>query len=142
MSREEPDVPSETPGLTGENTQERPPIIGSPKGIATAEQTVYRGRRDPTALVGEEVEVTVDGEPLDKRYDLLSASPSGFQFGYGGSGPAQLAIAMLAHAFDDEFATDHYQRFKREVVAELPKSGWTLTKQDLDAWRREVIGDA
>jgi hypothetical protein len=104
--------------------------------------TVYQGRRDPTAPVGEEVKVTVDGEPLSKRYDLLSASPSGFEYGYGGSGPAQLAIAILAHAYDDEFACEHYQRFKREVVSELPEEGWTLRTSDLDAWRREVIGDA
>lgn len=138
MSREEPDVPSETRGLTGENTQERPPITGSPKGIATAEQTVYRGRRDPAAPVGEEVEVTVDGDALDKRYDLLSASPSGFEWAYGGSGPAQLAIALLAHAIDDETACHYYQRFKQEVVAELPEDGWRLTSDDIETWLTEV----
>ncbi|UWG50701.1 hypothetical protein AArcCO_1394 [Halalkaliarchaeum sp. AArc-CO] len=92
--------------------------------------------------MGEEVEVTVDGEPLDKRYDLLSASPSGFEYGYGGSGPAQLAIAILAHAYNDDFACEWYQRFKREVIAELPEDGWTLTTSDLDAWREGVTGDA
>jgi len=142
MSREDPDVPSETRGLSVEKPDERPSITGDSEGIATAEQTVYRGRRDPTAPVGEELEVTVDGEPLAKRYDLLSASPSGFETGYNGSGPAQLAIAMLAHAYDDEVACEYYQRFKREVVSELPEEGWTLTKQDLDAWRREVVADA
>jgi hypothetical protein len=93
------------------------------------------------APVGEEVTVTVDGDPLDRRYDLLSASPSGFEYGYGGSGPAQLAVAILAHAYDDEFATEYHQQFKREVVASL-SDGWTLTKDDLDEWRAEVIGDA
>lgn len=107
--------------------------------IEANEQTVYRGRRDPSAPVGSEVEITVDVEILDKRYDLLSASPTGFEYGYGGSGPAQLAIAMLAHAFDDEFATDHYQRFKREVIATLPEEGWTLTKEDLEEWREVSI---
>ncbi|AUX09921.1 hypothetical protein AArcSl_2298 [Halalkaliarchaeum desulfuricum] len=92
--------------------------------------------------MGEEVEVTVDGEPLDKRYDLLSANPTGFEFGYGGSGPAQLAIAILAHAYDDEFACEWYQRFKREVVAQLPEGGWVLTKDDLDAWREGMASDA
>jgi hypothetical protein len=94
------------------------------------------------APVGQECAVTVDDQPLDCRYDLLSASPSGFEWGYGGSGPAQLAIAILAHAYDDEFATAHYQQFKRDVVATLPENGWTLTKSDLDEWRREVVGDA
>ncbi|MDY6764481.1 MAG: DUF6166 domain-containing protein [Halobacteria archaeon] len=95
-----------------------------------------------TAPVGEECTVTVDDEPLDCRYDLLSASPAGFEWNYGGSGPAQLAIALLAHAFDDKFAHEHYQRFKREVVAELPEDGWTLTKRDLDAWRKGVTSGA
>jgi hypothetical protein len=92
--------------------------------------------------VGEACSVTVEGNSLDCRYDLLSASPSGFEWGYGGSGPAQLAIAILAHAYDDEFATTHYQQFKRDVVARLPEDSWTLTKSDLNEWRREVIGDA
>lgn len=109
--------------------------------MSTDEQTVYRGRRDPTAPVGGEVEVRVDGKPIDCRYDLLSASPSGFEWRYGGSGPAQLAIAILAHAYDDEFAGEYYQQFKREVVAELPEEGWTLTKHDLDEWREEVVDD-
>jgi hypothetical protein len=101
--------------------------------------TVYHGRRDPTAPVGKECTVTVDGEPLALRYDLLSASPAGFEWSYGGSGPAQLAVALLAHAFDDEFAKCHYQRFKREVVAKLPEERWILRKRNLEAWRREVI---
>jgi hypothetical protein len=128
--------------LSGKNAKNRPSITGSSEGGATAEQTVYRGRRDPSAPVGEEVEVTVDGEPLDCRYDLLSASPSGFEWGYGGSDPAQLAIAILAHAYDDEFACEHYQEFKGAVVANLSEDRWTLRTSELDALRREVVGDA
>ena len=124
------------------SSDRRPSIADTLSRVGTTEQAVYRGRRDPSAQVGDEVEVMVDGEPLDYRYDLLSASPSGFEWGYGGSGPAQLAIATLAHAYDDAVAGDLYQRFKREVVSELPEEGWTLTKQDLDAWRRGVIDDA
>ena len=142
MSREEPDVASETKGLRRETADNRDSITDSSSELTAAAHTVYRGRRDPTAPVGDEVEVTVNGEPLDCRYDLLSASPAGFQFGHGGSGPAQLAIAMLADALGDEFACEHYQQFKREVVSKLPEQGWTLTKQDLNAWRREVIADA
>ena len=136
------DVTSETKGLSREKPQDRPSITGGLDSVATTKKTVYRGRRDPTAPVDEEVEVMADSESLDCRYDLLSASPSGFEWSYGGSGPAQLAIAILADAYDDEFACEYYQQFKREVVSELPEEGWTLTKQDLDACRLEVIGDA
>jgi len=44
---------------------------------------------------------------------------SGFEWGYGGSGPAQLALALLLDYTDDEaFALDHYQEFKTEVVSQ------------------------
>lgn len=95
-------------------------------------QPIYRGQRDRTAPAGKECSVTVNGEPLDCRYDLLSASPAGFEWNYRGSGPAQLAIALLAHALNDHFAATHYQRFKRNVVTELPEDGWTLSKPEIE----------
>ncbi|RQG98305.1 DUF6166 domain-containing protein [Natrarchaeobius oligotrophus] len=133
MSR---DVGAETQGPSTQSTAPRP------SATTDSAETVYRGYRDPTAPVGEECTVSVDGEPLDSRHDLLSASRSGFEWGYGGSGPAQLAIALLAHAFNDEIACDHYQRFKRDVVAELPEEGWTLRAADLDTWYKQVSADA
>lgn len=136
-----PDVPSETLGFDAEDAAPEPSNTGVQVEAST--ETVYHGRRDPTAPVGEEYTVTVNGDGrLPKRYDLLSASPSGYSWSHRGSGPAQLAIAMLAHAFDDEFACEHYQRFKREVVSELPEEGWTVTKADLDAWPEVVTDDA
>lgn len=36
------------------------------------------------------------GYPLPLRLDLFNHSPDGFEWGYGGSGPAQLALAILA----------------------------------------------
>lgn len=39
--------------------------------------------------------VTVDNRSLNPRLDLFNHSPTGFEWGYGGSGPAQLALAIL-----------------------------------------------
>jgi hypothetical protein len=143
MSRKGPLRPSRIGGSDTEDAALRLAIIGGQVDVSTDEQTVYRGRRDPTAPVGEECTVTVDGEQcLNCRYDLLSASPTGFEWNYRGSGPAQLAIALLAHAFSDEFACEHYEQFKDEVISVLPEHGWTLTKIDLDARREEVTVDA
>ena len=140
MSREGTDVPFKIRGLSGKDTQKRSSITGDSEGIATAEQTVYRGRRDPAAPVGEEYTATVNShECFPKRYDLLSVSPSGFSWGFSGSGPSQLSLAILAHTYNDEFACEYYQRFKQEVVTELTEEGWTLTKQDLDEWREVSI---
>lgn len=61
--------------------------------------------------------VTVNGIMLPMRLDLRNHSPSGFEWGYEGSGPAQLALAILAFEYPDDIALKHYQDFKREVVA-------------------------
>ena len=74
---------------------------------------------------------------LDPRLDLRRHSPAGFEWGYAGSGPAQLALALAADVLvDDEAAQDIYQRLKGRVVARLPHAGWTLTAEELgDALR-------
>jgi hypothetical protein len=90
----------------------------------------YEGRRE-----GHVAEVTVDGRPLSPRLDLWNHSPTGFEWGYGGSGPAQLALALLAHhTGDDEVAVTLHQEFKRLVVARLPFRGWELTGPQMDSW--------
>ena len=77
--------------------------------------------------------VRVDGILLKPRYDLRLHSPTGFDWGYGGSGPAQLALALLAdHLDDDEEALNLYQRFKWAVVAELPWKDWRLTSEQIE----------
>ncbi len=88
----------------------------------------YEGRREGHAVI-----VTVDGRRLDPRHDLWNHSPSGFEWGYGGSGPAQLALAILAnHCGNDEQAINFYQRFKWAVIAELPCCRWTITSEKID----------
>ena len=89
----------------------------------------YQGRRHGAVVV-----VTVDGRRLNPRLDLYNHSPTGFEWGYGGSGPAQLALAILAdHLNDDEAAFNLHQRFKWAVVAAFrPRRGWTLTSGEID----------
>lgn len=88
----------------------------------------YEGRR---RFYG--TKVTVDGMRLNPRLDLRSHSPAEFEWGYSGSGPAQLALAILAdHLGDDREALNLYQRFKWAVIAELPRHQWTLTSRDID----------
>jgi hypothetical protein len=60
-------------------------------------------------------------EELDPRTDLRNHSPTGFSWGYRGSGPAQLALAVLAHDRGDEYAVENYQEFKERLVAAAPR---------------------
>lgn len=72
------------------------------------------------------VELNGARSPLDLRLDLYNHSPDGFQWGYHGSGPAQLALALVADATgDDQLALKVYQKFKREIVGTLPDR-WQL----------------
>jgi len=49
-------------------------------------------------------------------------SPDGFEWGYGGSGPADLAFSVLVHFYNEEIAEKYYHDFKRDIIASVPKS--------------------
>ena len=90
-------------------------------------------------------EVTLDGAPLPPRHDLRNHSPDGFSWGYGGSGPSQLALAMLAAVADEGQALREYQNFKWACLVWIPSStSWKLSVGRVTAWleEREAAPDA
>jgi len=72
------------------------------------------GFRQPMFLDGVELEP----EPSQR---LRNHSPDGFCWGYGGSGPCQLALAVLQKLKGDSYALENYQKFKWEVIAKIPQ---------------------
>lgn len=72
------------------------------KGIATT-RTVY-----------------LDGEYLSpgRSQEMKNHSPDGFNWGYGGSGPSQLALAIMLELTGDPKG---YQDFKWKYITELPQ---------------------
>lgn len=69
---------------------------------------------------------------LRTRLDLRKHSPSGFAWGYGGSGPAQLSLAILADLAGDGIALEFYQQYKFEVIAKLDqKKGFVIKEEDV-----------
>jgi hypothetical protein len=67
---------------------------------------------------------------LNPRFDLANHSPDGFNWGYGGSGPAQLALAICADALegDQARALRVYMDFKWKVVTKLETGRpWQMT---------------
>lgn len=77
----------------------------------------FTRRKDGTVSV-QRLETGSDPNEIDLRCDLANHSPTGFEVGYEGSGPAQTALAVLADAVDDETALEHYQSFKRDVISD------------------------
>lgn len=95
------------------------------------------GNRSPA-----EVHVFEDDEDqgeLDPCYEQRRHSPDGFEFGYQGSGPAQLALALLNHATDEETAQRHYRDFTTEVVNQF-EPGWRITRHYVREWVQKHEG--
>jgi hypothetical protein len=66
-------------------------------------------------------EVYLDGKFLDPKpsQKVWNKSPDGFNWGYGGSGPAQLALAIMLKLTGKQ---DGFQDFKFKVIAALPQN--------------------
>lgn len=70
--------------------------------------------------------------PLDPRLDLRNHSPTGCEWGYAGSGPAQLALALAADTLgDDDRALAVYAGLKFILIAALPVGEWTISAKDV-----------
>ncbi|MGE5584440.1 MAG: DUF6166 domain-containing protein [Bacillota bacterium] len=65
---------------------------------------------------------------------LVFHSPTGFEWGYGGSGPSDLALNILAAFVDDDTAYRLHQDFKWDVIAKLPREGGVIKRADTIAW--------
>lgn len=72
----------------------------------------------------------------DESLKFRRHSPDGFEFGYAGSGPAQLALAILldfceANCLDEAWALDHYQAFKEKFIATAGNYSGTITSEQI-----------
>lgn len=75
---------------------------------------------------------------LTARLDLRHHSSTGFLWGINGSGPAQLALALLADALgDDRRALALYQDFKFRCIVQLP-SCWIMSRSRVLAYVAEL----
>lgn len=80
------------------------------------------------------VDMADDRRPqaLPPRNDVRNHSPDGFNWGYGGSGPAQLALALCIHALggDEQRALRVYQEVKFALVARFADA-WSIDSAEL-----------
>jgi len=73
---------------------------------------------DDTLDVASEVKVTINGEPLILDTSMFKHSPTGFNYGYGGSGPAQLA-GQLMYEFLRQYLSSEYSNGQILTLAKL-----------------------
>lgn len=93
----------------------------------------YTGERTSNGAVVAVVDLkTHEGRPLPVGLQHVRHSPTGFEWGYLGSGPAQLAFAILLDHFGDPApARVYYQTFKREVIATFQFERWELSTDQI-----------
>jgi hypothetical protein len=97
---------------------------------------LYEGRRwGPNARI----EVTVE-EPekgIGPLHHVSFHSPDGFEWGYGGSGPADLALSILADFYGEKptkrqlmdgsaRCSRHHQEFKWKMIASAPRDTFLI----------------
>lgn len=65
-------------------------------------------------------------------------SPTGLEWGYGGSGPADMALnILLRFGLPQEKANALHQDFKWKFVAAVPSDGGVIRHTDIVAWIEE-----
>lgn len=94
---------------------------------------VFKGQRGPQGTL-----VTVDGQPLAMHTELRDFKSDGFEWGYEGSGPSQLALAILAEHRGPDDALRYFRHFMQTIIAEIESDEWTLTSDDIEQRASEV----
>lgn len=76
------------------------------------------------------VTVSVGGQAshdLPLCLEIRRHSPTGFEWGYAGSGPAQLALALCVEVVGRARAESTYQSVKDRLVATMHADSWMLS---------------
>lgn len=102
---------------------------------------LWTGLRD-----GSEVLVMADKQKVlpGRSLAIRNHSPAGFNWGYAGSGPAQLALALLLSAgLPDDIAIHFYQDFKFQHVASwTTEHNWYFTGPNMRHWIEQQLWEA
>lgn len=74
-------------------------------------------------------EVWYNGQLITPIYsqEIINHSPDGFNWGYAGSGPAQLSLAIAYIIFNDrQLAMLYYGRLKNDIISKLPQDDFDI----------------
>lgn len=74
---------------------------------------------------------------LEASVFAQTKSPTGFEWGYDGSGPSALAHSIIVRCTADEVAADQlWMTFRERVVSLFPEEGFRLSETSL----RQLLG--
>lgn len=92
---------------------------------------IYKGKR--THGEGQAIIVQDNGEEEYPLEHIERHSPDGFNWGYGGSGPADTSLSILTDCLGMEEANQLYQLFKGEFVACWGEE-WNISEEKIGEW--------
>lgn len=102
---------------------------------------IYEGKRKDGNPYVWRIEITADGQYYQQILDpapsqaLYNHSPDGFEWGYMGSGPAQLALAIVLDATGNKVtALKYYQEFKETFVSTWRDDYFHIKASQVRAW--------
>ena len=97
----------------------------------------YYGNR---CQLGGTISVRQGGATQSLKH-IVRHSPTGMEWGYGGSGPSDTALSILVDHFGGWLAGEPFQKaaaayqdFKFKFIAPAPHEGFEITTEQIDAW--------
>lgn len=91
---------------------------------------------DNQSVGGQIITVMFDESDGKTSYPLphiVRHSPDGFQWGYGGSGPADAALSILHDCVGEKDANNFYQEFKWDFIAGAGNK-LKIKEEDIKSW--------
>ncbi len=89
-------------------------------------------------LFGTAVFVVENG----RRCELVNRGDpahTGFEWGYGGAGPHDLALSILGEVCGTSYAEKLRGRFVDEVISRLPHEGFELEAAEVERWAKATF---
>jgi hypothetical protein len=113
---------------------------------------VYQGQRPADDQIGDcRVLVIEDGRTRPLRH--VRYHSDAFEFGYGGAGPADTALSILANYFDEKRLNRRqiergksrawlwHQPFKWAFISTADRASFTITEAQIAEWLKAQGGD-
>jgi hypothetical protein len=113
-----------------------------------SEMKIYQGQRPLDEQIGDCKVFVIEGEEIHPLH-CVGFHADEFEWGYGGSGPADTALSILADYFSErpdlnELRTgnsqswQYHQQFKRDFIAGADQAGFTITSEQITQWLQET----
>ena len=109
------------------------PVLRTPRSGSSSGPSTTRSGPGPTPPTSSSTARST-GTACATVAHAARHSPSGIEWGYSGSGPADLARSVLLALTDGPTAEALYHAFKADVVVRVPRPGGVLRAADVRAW--------